>query len=67
MEISTHMLIDSYTRWPEVDMTMSTSMSKLYKVLDKTMVMHGVPETITSDNGPPYNSRVEAVWQGVWF
>ena len=38
-------------------MTKSTSMDKLYPVLDSSFGVHGVPETITHDNGPPYNSR----------
>ena len=52
-----HVIIDNYSRWPEVEMTTSTSMAKLYKVIDNTMAVHGVPETITSDNGPPYSSQ----------
>ena len=52
-----HVLIDLYSRWPEVDMTKSTSMEKLYPVLDRSFGVHGVPESITHDNGPPYNSR----------
>ena len=52
-----HVLIDLYSRWPEVEMTKSTSMSKLYPVLDRSFGVHGVPESITHDNGPPYNSR----------
>ena len=38
-------------------MTTSTSMVKIYMVIDKTMVVHRVPESITSDNGPPYCSQ----------
>ena len=51
-----HVLIDNYSRFPEVKMTKSTSMDKLYPVLDEVFGVHGVPETITHDNGPPYNS-----------
>ena len=52
-----HVLIDLYSRWPEVEMTKSTSMDKLYPVLDRSFGVHGVPESITHDNGPPYNGR----------
>ena len=38
-------------------MTKSTSMAKLYPVLDRSFGVHGVPESITHDNGPPYDSR----------
>ena len=31
-----HVLVDNLSRWPEVEVTKSTSMDKLYKVLDKT-------------------------------
>ena len=52
-----HVLIDNYSRWPEVAMTTSTGMDKLKKVLSDSFSIHGVPETITHDNGPPYNGR----------
>ena len=52
-----HVLIDNFTRFPEVKMTKSTSMKKLYPVLDEVFGVHGIPETITHDNGPPYNSE----------
>ena len=52
-----HVLIDNYSRWPEVAMTTSTSMDKLKKVLSDSFSIHGIPETITHDNGPPYNGR----------
>ena len=48
-----HVLIDNYSRWLEVDMMTSTSMEKLYKVLDRSRGVHGVTEIITHDNGPP--------------
>ena len=51
-----HVVIDTYTRWPEVDITTSTSMEKLYPALDKMFGRLGYPESITHDNGPPYDS-----------
>ena len=56
-----HVTIDTYTRWPEVDMTTSTSMEKLYPALDKMFGRMGYPESITHDNGPPYDSKA---WRG---
>ena len=38
-------------------MSKSTSMEKLYPVLDQNFGVHGVPESITNDNASPYNSR----------
>ena len=47
-----HVLMDNYSRWPEVAIGTSTSMDKLRKVLSDSFSVHGVPETITHDNGP---------------
>ena len=52
-----HVVIDTYTRWPEVDITTSTSIDKLYPALDKMFGRLGYPESITHDNGPPYDSH----------
>ena len=50
-------VIDLYSRWPEVGMTKSTSMDKLYLLLDRSFGVHGMPESITHDSGPPYDIR----------
>ena len=55
-----HVLIDNFSRRLEVAVTTSTSMNKLKKALMNSFSIHGIPETITHDNGPPYNS---AEWQ----
>ena len=52
-----HVLIDLYSHWTEVEMTKSTSMDKLYPLLDHSFGVQGVPESITHDNGPPYDGR----------
>ena len=52
-----HVLIDTYSRWPEVAVTNSTSFNKLYPVLDRSFDTHGYPELVVHDNGPPYNSK----------
>ena len=51
-----HVLIDTYSRWPEVAITSSTSFQKLFPVLDRSFDTHGIPEKIVHDNGPPYDS-----------
>lgn len=38
-------------------MTTSTGMDKLKNILSDSFNIHGVPETITHDNGPLYNGR----------
>ena len=52
-----HVTIDLLSRWPEVAVVTSTDFPKLRKCLDETFALHGIPETVTSDNGPPYNSK----------
>ena len=52
-----HVLCDNYSRWPEVEIVKSTSFEKLQPVLDRSFSLHGIPESITHDQGPPYNSR----------
>jgi transposase InsO family protein len=52
-----HVLIDNYSRWPEVEIVKSTSFEKLRPALEGSFSLHGIPESITHDNGPPYNSR----------
>ena len=52
-----NVLIDNYSRWPEVEIVKSTSFEKLQPVLDRSFSLHGIPESITHDRGPPYDSR----------
>ena len=49
-----HVLIDQYSKFPEVDIVTSTKFDKLRPVLDRVFATHGVPETLSTDNGPPY-------------
>ena len=51
-----HVLIDLYSKWPEIAVTKSTKFEKLLPVLDSSFCTHGVPEEIIHDNGPPYTS-----------
>merc|ERR1712059_168869 len=51
-----HVLIENYSRWPEVQMVTSTSFEQLQGKLEDSFSIHGVPESITHDNGPCYNS-----------
>ena len=48
-----HVIIDQYSKYPEVDLVTSTSFKKLKPVLDRVFATHGFPETVTTDNGPP--------------
>ena len=51
------MIIDQYSKYPEVDILKSTSFKKLRPMLDRVFATHGIPEELSSDNGPPYNSN----------
>jgi len=48
-------VIDRYSRYPEVEIVCSTKASSVIPKLDKMLATHGIPDTITSDNGPPFN------------
>ena len=52
-----HVIIDLLSRWPEVAVVTSTAFDKLVPSMEKVWSLHGIPETVTSDNGPPYQSR----------
>ena len=49
------LVIDRYSRYPEVEIVRSTKTSSVIPKLDKMFATHGIPCTITSDNGPPFN------------
>ena len=48
-------VIDRYSRYPEVEIVRSTKAASVIPKLDKMFATHGIPETMTSDNGPPFN------------
>ena len=52
-----HLIIDQYSKYPEVDIVKSTSFAKLKPILNRVFATHGIPEELTSDNGPPYDSQ----------
>ena len=49
-----HVMIDQYSKYPEVDILTSTSFKKLRPCLDRIFSGQGIPENVTTDNGPPY-------------
>ena len=49
-----HILIDQFSKYPEVDVLTSTSFKKLRPKLDRIFSAQGIPEKVTADNGPPY-------------
>ncbi len=48
-------VIDDYSRFPEVHPISSTSAKSTISRLEHIFAQHGVPEVIRADNGPPFN------------
>ena len=46
--------IDSYSKFPEVEVMKSTTAPAVIKRLDRIFATHGLPQKIYSDNGPPF-------------
>lgn len=47
-------VIDYYSRYYEVDILKSTVTSKVINCLEEIFSRHGLPESLTSDNGPQF-------------
>ena len=52
-----HVVIDTYSRYPEVQIVKSTEFSRLTKALAPVWSTHGIPEMVRHDGGPPYNGK----------
>jgi transposase InsO family protein len=50
-------VIDYYTRYYEVEITTSVTAKRTVEMLCKMFAVHGLPFSITSDNGPQFISR----------
>ena len=50
-------VIDDYSRFPEVEIVSSTSAQQVIPKLDRIFTSFGVPDVVRTDNGPPFNSR----------
>ena len=48
-------VIDRYSRYPEVEIVRSTKASCVIPKFDKIFSTHGIPISMTTDNGPPFN------------
>ena len=51
------LIVDYFSRYPEVIKLSSTTSSSVIKVLKSIFSRHGIPETLVSDNGPQYTSQ----------
>ena len=48
------------SKWPEVKIFLrnqSTNAEGVISAMDKMFAVHGIPDTIRTDNGPPFNSK----------
>ena len=50
-------IIDRYSRFPEVELVKSTKTSSVIPRLDRIFSVHGIPREIKTDNGPPFNGE----------
>ncbi|CAB4010962.1 Transposon Ty3-I Gag-Pol poly [Paramuricea clavata] len=50
-------IIDKYSRFPEIEFTTSTSAKATIPKLDRIFSSYGIPIQLKSDNRPPFNSK----------
>ena len=50
-------VIDCYSRYPEVEIVSSTAAPVVLPKLDVIFARHGIPDKVTSDNGPPFQGK----------
>ncbi|XP_048590584.1 uncharacterized protein LOC116613084 isoform X1 [Nematostella vectensis] len=50
-------VVDNYSRWPEVVLLKKTDAPHVITALEGIFRTHGIPYTVRSDNGPPFASK----------
>ena len=50
-------VIDACSKFPEVEILKSTTTKVVTNRLDRLFATHGIPDQITTDNGPPFDSN----------
>ena len=50
------LLVDSFSKWPEILPIAPTSSTRTVKLLNQIFTQHGLPETIVTDNGSQFTS-----------
>ncbi|CAB3998121.1 uncharacterized protein K02A2.6-like, partial [Paramuricea clavata] len=50
-------IIDAYSRFPEVEIVSSTSAKSTILKLERIFATHDIPKVLKSDNGPPFQSH----------
>ena len=54
-------ITDEYSRFPIVEVVRSTAAEPVIQVVDKVFCTYGYPDSVKTDNGPPFNSQA---WKG---
>ena len=50
-------VVDYYSKWPEIAFLTKTDAGNVIKCMESRFCTHGLPETLRSDNGPPFALR----------
>jgi hypothetical protein len=50
-------VIDTYSKFPEVEIVNSTEAKTCIPKLDTILARYGIPSKIKTDNGPPFNGK----------
>ena len=50
-------VVNEYSRYLELEIVTSKSMSAIRPKLEKIFAIHGIPDPVISDNGPPFDSH----------
>ena len=48
-------MVDKHSRYPEVEIVKCTSAAAVIPKFDRILATHGIPNTIKTDNRPPFN------------
>lgn len=51
-------VVDYYSKWLEIEYMNTTTAEALIKVMSKMFAVHGYPEEIVSDQGPPFTGEL---------
>lgn len=53
----TTVMIDRYSKWPEVEVTETTDTETVLAFITSVFLREGIPKVVTSDNGPQFTSE----------
>jgi len=53
---TTLVVVDNYSRWPKVILLKKTDASHVTRTMEGIFQTHCIPESVRSDNGPPFSS-----------